>query len=271
MVDFQESLAKKIVRSLIFENLLKLNESGKFVYLGLPGRSCGDLSLWKDNIKYAYCCESSPERFYEMQMNMHRLAPGKTECCQQNLWERMKEECEHFIDLLNLDFCGGPSSSEVPEVRELNSLANFFKNQRNKEEKPFFVAWTLGVRNTNHDFYKSKNIEFLKETYSLNDTHMKLIDNWLSKSKKMIKNYLYFIPCITFDYAQNSRYLVQLVESLVYKKIMYFGLFKVIPKSDIVSRDDKLNFYKSVFEKKYRVYDENAVFKELISFPLGNR
>jgi len=257
MYDFEESIGKQLVRETILKEATKLNEDSMFVYFGLPGRNCIDIKQWKDNIKYAYCCENDPCKYSEMQRRLHRLIPGKVETFQMNIWERMCKKFDYFVDICNFDFYGGPSSSPIPEISEFSSLSNFFSNQRNENEGNFLIAWTLGVRNPNFEFYRDKTIEFIKEIYPKESINFERLKSWLSEPyKKMIRNYIYFIPCITAHYAYDNRYHVELIDSRIYKKIMYFGFLKLIPSDKIISKEERHSFFSSIFEGMYPIYDK---------------
>ena len=159
MCDFTETMAKKMVRKLIYEYSRNLNDDSKFTYLGLPGRRCLDINAWKENIQFAHCYEMDNEKYEDMQRRLHLLIPGRFTTYKDNIWNGLNNHDGDFIDLCNLDFYGGPSSANIPEISEFRSLANFFSYQRGlSNNRDFLIAWTLGVRNPNFDYYVEHNL-----------------------------------------------------------------------------------------------------------------
>lgn len=270
MTDFKESLGKIIIRERIFEEARNLHSDGMFSYLGLPGPKCSDLLKWKDNIKSAYCCEIDKNDFESMKRTAVRILGIRAKCINKNIWEYMKGDIHSFIDLCNFDFCGGPSSSRIPEISELQSLSKFISEQRKKENSPFLIAWTFGVRNINYDFYKDSTINYIKEIYHKSSFNFLKFERWLSQNnRKMIRSYLYFVPCMTFDYAKSNRYSTELIEAKVYKKIMYFCLLKLNPSERQISIEQKHAFFNKVIERPYLLYDENNKLEDIEQLPIN--
>jgi len=267
MADFLESLAKKIVRARIFEEACKLNSDKLFSYFGLPGRECSDIKAWEGNLRAASCCEVDPLKYSEMERTAIRLLGARATCLNMNIWNCMKNDLLYFVDVCNFDFFGGISSSKIPEIEEFKSLYDFFSNQRKKTPRDFLIAWTLGVRNSNFQYYKQANTNFITEVYSKSSLNMKRLDSWLSeKNKKMIRNYMIFVPCISFDYAQKSRYTVEIVDSRVYKNIMYFALLRFKPTNDQISPETRHGFIEKTLKRNLPIYNEHGDLEKIESF-----
>jgi hypothetical protein len=268
MPDFENSIAKNEVRKDIFRQVTELRIDHKFTYLGLPGRECTDISNWVDNIRRAHCCETDEERFQGMSMNLVRLLPGRAKPHQINIWNFLSnsDNYEEFIDLLNLDFCGGPVNTAAPHLEELDAINSFLREQRKKDnDQSFIMAWTLGVRNTNIDYYVEQNLSFAKGVFG--NLKFKKLENWLRRENKMIKNYYLYIPCIIFQYAKSMKYKVNLIETYVYKKTMYFSLLKLTPSERIVTEKENNEFVKKIFESRLVIFNEKIDVEELLFIP----
>jgi hypothetical protein len=270
VTDFKESFGKIVVRKRILEEARKLRGDGMFSYFGLPGPRCLDLCEWESNIKIAYCCEFGKDDFETMRRTVVRVLGARAICVNANIWEFMNKNISNFVDLCNLDFCGGPSSSRIPEISELQSLSRFMSFQRGKENSPFLIAWTFGVRNVNYDFYKTATINYIKEIYPQGLFDFPRFEKWLSQNKrKMIRSYLYFVPFVTFECAKSNRYNVELIEAKVYKKIMYFCLLKLIPSERQISAEQKHAFFSKIVERPYLIYDDNNKLSAIEQLPIN--
>lgn len=272
MKDFVDSESKTVIRDIIYSEARQLNTDKRFVYFGLPGKRCLDIKEWQDNIKSAYCCEIDAGKYSDMLMELNYLIPGRFELYEGNVWDAMKELDFEFIDLCNFDFYGGPSSSPLPEIEELHSLNEFFTKQRKSggSEKPFLLAWTFGVRNTNFDFYKNKAMNYFNQTDYKDTVAKDKVEDWLSeKDKKMIRSYIFSIPNITYDYAKEKRYVTEVIDIRIYKKYMFFCLLKITPREDMITQDEYTKFLTDIFERAYRILDEHDNHHRLEKMPLN--
>ena len=268
MPDFEETPAKVKIRDNIFNFAKQLHTDQKFSYLGLPGRECKDIEKWASNIRSAHCCEIDSERFNDMSMKLPRILPGKVHSHATNIWDFLKKsgELDEFIDLVNLDFCGGVVTSEAPEISELDALYNFFRDQKIKNrDKSFIITWTLGVRNSSIDYYVESNLGFAKGVFE--DLKYSKLEEWLTSQNKMIRNYFLYIPCMLFQKAKSLNYRIELCENWVYKKTMYFSLFKINPSSKQITDDEYNKFVKDIFTSNILITDSNIDTVELLSIP----
>ena len=268
MPDFIESIAKKIIRESIFDNSKELRKDKRFSYLGLPGRDCKDLNEWKDSVRIAHCCEKDDEKFDDMNRNLIRLFASKGKAYKKDIWEFLNDSnrYEEFIDLLNLDFFGGPIISDDPHLIELRALNSFLSAQMNKDKnQSFIIAWTLGVRNTSIEYYIEQNLSYATGVFSNINTSE--LQKWLSDEKKMLKNYYLYIPSIMFDYAQRLRYKISVIETYVYKKTMYYSLLKLTPQENIITDMERSEFIKDIFKSSIYMYDLNLEYIEALQIP----